>query len=350
MRLFRGVQIYYYLLWIQWLLIVVTSASDTVICVMDETMVPFQFKSRKTNVVALADEHKDAITQNADPAATKTSMSLIGTICNRADLQPHLPQILLPKGKKNSDSGSVASSWGRNMPEPPAPVQVWKEFSGWMTGASMKKYLQTLKAAIHSKAPGLTIVLVVDAAPAHMTMDVLRYAARSFGYCVIVPGNLGWLLDILDSKVYGPYKQYLFNEIVKKKVASAGGTMAKPEWARVVYESIDAFFARKTYVEEFPRHGLSTDLSVLRPHIQMRLGNTVMERPRKLTQDELNVVLGMKRDIHRLLFQGRRFDHLDELGRLRSPSSSSSSAAVRPIARASRLAPLARVRAGVGRP
>ena len=335
----------HYLLWVQWLLLVVLAGKDVVLCAMDETMIPFNFPSRRTNVVGTQYGHKDAVTANVTLNASKLSVSFIGTLCNHADLQPHLPQIIFPKATKKKDSEELQSMWTGAMPDAPKPIEVWKQAKGWMTSTLMAAYLGTLKRVIKKRKPGHTIVLVVDPHGAHISAEVLRYAARYFGHIVIIPSQLGWALDLLDSKVYSGFKDNLYHAITAKKFQSPTGTITKPEWAGIIFSAIHSFFIEREYTREFPRHGLGPDVSLLRDTVKALLGPTVLEAPRKLREAEFFELLGMERDVYRLLFEGTRFEHLDALGHPKPPTAPSSSA---PLPRGKKLPGFGSSFAGIG--
>ena len=89
--------------------------------------------------------------------------------------------------------------------------------------------------------------------------------------------------------------------------------------------NIDACLTQGNYASEFARHGLATNAEQLRDPIKEILDPSLTEPPRKLREEELHELLGMKRDVHKLLFDGARYAHLDVHGHPYTGASSSSS-------------------------
>ena len=84
---------------------------------LDETMVPLTFWGQSGNVVKVdRSVQGHAITENVSIGDQKASVTLIATVCNDPGLQPHLKQILLPKGKRKKDSEDYVSA-GRALDE-----------------------------------------------------------------------------------------------------------------------------------------------------------------------------------------------------------------------------------------
>ena len=305
----------YYLLWTSWLLGTAIATANVVILCMDETCVELHPHGHKGNVALLVNKDRSAWSENLELGKTKENITLIGTVCNDPELQKFLPQILLPKGRKDKDTGNWISIWPvTGMPEPPANVKIWKDTSGWNTAVMMMRYMKTMKAAIHLHRPGAVIVLAMDPHPTHMTKKVLQYSARHFGHTILFPGQLGYLFDILDTKVYNQFKEKLIMKNAAAKVESATGTITKGKFAQLLYDTIEESLVQTNYAAEFPRHGLASNALSLRDPLKQKLDDAPLLAPRKLTPEELNTVLGMKRSVHNLLFNGARFAHLDSYG------------------------------------
>ena len=219
------------------------STANVVVIVMDETCVELHPHGQKGNVVLLQNADRNAVSENLPLSKTKENITLIGTVCNDPDLQQYLPQFLLPKGHKDKDADTYTSIWPTTgMPAPPPNVVVWRDTSGWTTIVTMKRYMKAMKAAIHRLRPGAVIVLAMDALPAHMAKDVLRYSARFFGHAVIIPGQLGWLLDILDTKVYSDFKNNLNAKVSAGRIASETGVINKAAFAEILFDCIRLAF------------------------------------------------------------------------------------------------------------
>ena len=303
-------------------------------------MIPLNFWGRKGNVIKVRKEDAQHVfTENVPDE--KACMTLIATICNDPALQKHLKQILMPKGRKVPNSDVVRSTWPKKgMPPTPENVIVWEKTSGWVSTKHIVEYMKILRRTVHEHRPGATIVLAFDCCSAHIGKAALRYSAQHLGHVLLFPGHLGWLFDILDSKVFGEFKKGLHADSVRLRMASEAGLLSRKEWAEVLFRNIDACLTHRNYASEFARHGLATNSDQLRDPIKKILDPSLTEPPRKLREEELHELLGMKRDVHKLLFEGSRYAHLDVHGHpyTGAASSSSSSGSAAP---SSAVAPMA---------
>ena len=324
------------------MLTVAAATANVVVLMLDETMVPLSFWGRFGNVVQVSRASQGhTITENVGIGDQKACIALIATICNDPALQPHLKQILLPKGKRKKDSEEFQSTWPKkDMPPTPDNVDIWTDTSGWVKGAHMIRYLKLQRKVIQQHRPGATIVLSFDCCPAHIDKKVLDYASRWFGPVLLIPGGLGWVFDILDTKVFHPMKHAMSENSMLAKMETDSSTLSKQQWCKILYDNIDTFLTKADYSAEFPRHGLSTHCASLREPIKELCDGTSLDSPpRKLTETELSELLGMQRNIYKKLFEGSRYAHLDTMGRpvvagpsVSSSSSSSSVCAVPPSA------------------
>ena len=319
----------HYLTWAQWVLTCVAASANVVVLMLDETMVPLTFWGRAGNIVKISRASQGhTMTENVGIGDQKACVALLATICNDPTLQPHLKQILLPKGKRKKDSDGFVSTWPKkNMPPTPENVEIWTETSGWVNGKDIIRYMQLQRKVIQQHRPGATIVLSFDCCPAHMDMKVLQYASRWFGHILLIPGGLGWVFDILDTKVFHPMKHAMAEDSMVAKVQEKKSSLSKQQWCKVLFENIETFLTNADYSAEFPRHGLATSFVSLREPIkELCDGSSLDTPPRKLRKEELNELLGMQRNIYKYLFEGHRYAHLDVMGRPIPGASSSSSA------------------------
>ena len=188
-----------------------------------------------------------------------------------------------------------------------------------------EEIFEAIEKTVALHRPGAKILLAFDCCPAHIEQSVLRYATVFFGPLLLFPGQLGWLFDILDTKVFNAFKQDLHVDGTAMKMASTDGRLKKPEWTAILYKNITKYFQEANYKDEFPRHGLSTNADLLRDPIKRLLPSAPLGAPRKLTRPELEELLGMKRNIYKFLFEGSRYANFDVTGQPLSSSSSSSS-------------------------
>ena len=116
-------------------------------------------------------------------------------------MQPHLPQLLLPKD-------AALSRAEKHRLEALAPPLAWYQgTNGWVTAPVLCGILTRLRREIRAVRPGAGIVVVMDSASQHLAVSVLSHAARLQIRLVLVPARMTWLLQPLDTRVIALLKR-----------------------------------------------------------------------------------------------------------------------------------------------
>ena len=214
--------------------------------------------------------------------------SLMGVICDNADLQKHLPQVLLPRARKQQDPGSRMKAVYASMG---APLQAWHGSSGSVDADVLKMWLRTIKRCVTEHIPDAVIVLAMDSHPVHKAESILRLARKLGMHVVIVPARCTWFLQTLDVKVFHVLKHTMRRLLMATEAIESSGVLHWEQHVEAVAESIQTVLVKRSWERQMTDMGMSVNAV---PE-QTELGKLVAGQdlsPRPPTMDELREILG----------------------------------------------------------
>lgn len=324
------------------------------VCInLDETMVRHEYYNPKGNVVRKQQQsHRRApgLVQRVRRDQEKAGTTLVAAICDDDDLQRHLPQIWLPKdspkkpmplGLKNEFRTALARGY---------PQQVWGGTGGWMTSDLFKEVLRTINRRVREqRGDDVVVVVIFDAAGSHATNAVCEVAKELGMIVLLIPGQLTWLLQMLDVKVFGRLKAKLRVDCMRERMRSSDGKMPKHRWASIAVQAVHELLVTRTWQRAFDTMRIpSTDVPEDSFRRLQTLAPQISDLPiMPLSAQQLDALLGRHRiNMLPVLFQrpielmpdderiALRDRMLSEIGTTSLPSSSSAAAplpAVPPI-------------------
>ncbi|CAE6911373.1 unnamed protein product [Symbiodinium sp. CCMP2592] len=150
-----------FLQWVSWLRSRVPEGKQAVFINVDETSISLARPDLKGNIVP----GKCSLQQKGK--RTRGALTHVASICNRSDIQPCLPQVIL------SNTRVVSQKLAKSLlPLQPETVRLVRGKTGWSTAASFVEYLKMLRDAL-SLWPEIQLILVMDCAPAHLADSVI---------------------------------------------------------------------------------------------------------------------------------------------------------------------------------
>ena len=216
---------------------------------MDETSVGYAFASRRGTVLrkTSTDPQAGAGTAQQNKNELRGSISYMSFITDRPDLQPRLPQILIGN-KRRFTNGLMAAV----TPNLPSNVHVWREKSHWVNVAVMKRALDLLVASL-GHVPNKQIILVMDTARPHISVEVAKHAAELGLWLAVVPAGLTWLLQPLDVFGFSAFKAHLRGNYLAQRTQ---GPVSAIQWLNMVVSSTK-FFNTRPWRTAFDGCGIS---------------------------------------------------------------------------------------------
>jgi hypothetical protein len=176
----------------------------------------------------------------------------VGLICDRTDLQPLLPQVLI---------GNEATLLVRDMPALqaacPANVRLIRQKSSWNNGLLCAMIVGLIAAALSAHTDSLQIVLILDAVRLHFAEPVLTACRRHGVWPVFVPARLTWLLQPLDTHGFALFKHRLRMAHQRERVRSPDGTVSFADFLQCVYQAIRTVLQGRRWDTAFDSDGFS---------------------------------------------------------------------------------------------
>ena len=282
-RLFEW-QVLIFIRWARWLLQHALRLQEVVIVNFDETKI--------TNVTSWS--HGIRIRKMSASSVTScipASMpqlakgSLLAAICNRAELQAELPQIILTRRGQR-----VRSEAGADELQELGDAH-WQNATGSMTTQSLKKWVTLLRRKLHACNAWLWVVLVLDCDPTHLTLSFLKHCVMVGVIPLIIPAKCTWFLQGLDVYTFAVLKRFLSGALHRARLQAGAGGLTAAECMTVTRNVCKSVMSDRSWVHALDRCGLGKDLSNCRHPLQRLLqGQDLKARPP--TADELCQLTG----------------------------------------------------------
>lgn len=264
---------------------------DLVLVNMDETAVQHEQGPRPGNVVGLTRREMEAAGAffHKSGKASRAHTTLAAFVCDDNALQKHLPQVFIPSYASLSGPEKDAFSTLA------APLEVWRDSNGWVNTSSMMRLLTRLRQCVRAHRPTARILLILDAASQHVCNKVLVHAAQLQIFLLLIPGQLTWLMQILDVRVFSGLKRRYSDLQASTRGASPTGTLPPASWVVDIGRAVREIVVDTEWSAAFPEYGVQLG----RDGVASRLANftpSVADTPsRRLTDEEFKVLLGRHR-------------------------------------------------------
>ncbi len=241
--------------WAHWLRTAVLRDRRYVCINLDETMVRHEYQSPSGNVAEVphgALRAANLFFQRTRGSQEKAGTTLVAMLCDEDTLQPHLPQIWMPK---DTDRRPMTSGMRYEFETALAgkyPQQVWGGTSGWMTAALFAVVLRVVHQRVRDVlGPDWLVVLVFDAAGAHSTVECFQLAEELGMLVLLIPGQLTWLLQMLDVKAFSLFKRRLRRDCMRARLRSADGRLQPHGWVPIAVDAVQDLLVHKVWPRAF---------------------------------------------------------------------------------------------------
>ena len=222
---------------------------------LDETAVPAVFTDGKGTVMV---QNGAAVWQSLPrlrmtKSETRIYFTHVAIICNRSDIQALLPQVLFVGA-----AALTRAQFAELQHELPDNVFLKRMPKGWNT-ADQHKVIVRILALILAEYPNLLPILSFDAAPIHLTPEVLAEIASGGLLFILVPARLTWLLQPLDTHVFFRYKLYLKQKFAESMAEAPGHKHKVALMIKLVIKAIRHVLQAHCWEAAFVRSGLWKD-------------------------------------------------------------------------------------------
>jgi len=244
-----------YLKWIRWVLQVIVNTKRHVVINMDETMMA-NVNDRKKGVVVDSQRKRSLDYGNNAKRRACPRCSLLACISTDNELQKHLPQIFLPKGRNDKKPPEAVR---QVFTHAGAPVEGWHGTSGFLCVAGAMCFLTRLRGHVRRHRPDAQLVLIWDASIAHTNPRVLRHARKLDIVIVLVPGRLTWLLQPLDVYVFVCLKRRARYTLLRERIRHVQANLSIPQQLQCCTEAVRTVLVDQTWGSIMRKCGVSAD-------------------------------------------------------------------------------------------
>ena len=151
-------------------------------------------RSRKE---ALIGEHKASL------SARRLAVTLVASVCDDAEIQALLPQVIL--GNERVLSKGEAH---RINAEPDACVYCVRQKSGWVNKEILSKIIHLMGVALKPWQQSRYFVLCMDACPCHCSVEVVRACNKAGVHVCYVAASMTSIPQPCDTHVFARLKRF----------------------------------------------------------------------------------------------------------------------------------------------
>ena len=247
------VEAFTFLRWVRFIVVHVVWNRQHVFINMDET----QLASVKHKGVGLISgrkrKHRDRRLAPRDPVDRHhTKVTYIAAIADSPDLQPLLPQVVLPRYTQNARPPPATlhtyAMFGH-------PFEFWHGTPGATTPGIIRVWMTRVRSIVSSFNARAWIVLVMDCDTSHLSIVTMAHLRRLGIIPVTVPAKLTWLLQVLDVYVFGVIKKDMRLEELKCREASTSGLVCRHERMKFATSSIRRTVINRDWSSAFDKLG-----------------------------------------------------------------------------------------------
>jgi len=131
----------------------------------------------------------------------------------------------------------------------------------------LMKYMLTLKHTLRKLSCTLPVVLLLDAAPVHLSERILAFASDNGIQLAFIPARLTWLLQPLDTHAFADLKRRIRKQHADLCIASPTGAVSRASTIRQQHRAILEELSDRAWARSMERVGATGIVTNLRPNI-----------------------------------------------------------------------------------
>lgn len=233
---------------------------------LDETSVClFQGGGKGTVFVKKSEGKKPK--QKVSRGKRRCCLTHVGLICDRSELQPVLPQVVI-----GNEATFPAKELEALKASSPANVHLLRQKSAWNNIDTLVNIIELLAAALEPHTGELQPVLFLDACKIHLSSRVVAACNAAHIWLVVVPAQMTWLLQPLDTHCFFQYKRQLKESYQAARCEPGCGDIAIHRFLLCLYHVIRYVMQAHKWSVAFDEDGFGADPDRCRPCIKRELG------------------------------------------------------------------------------
>ena len=189
--------------------------------------------------------------QWANRSKRRRCLSHVAFICDRPELQPVMPQVLI-----GNCATLLRRDWAALLAGCPPNVFLVRQKSSWNNSALCARLVRLLAAALAPYAATVQPVLFMDAYRVHYHRLVLSACCAAGVWPVMIPAKMTWLLQPCDTHAFLAYKLRLRESYQRHRAESADGQIGVRDFLPCIYEAIRLVLQGRRWDHAFDADGL----------------------------------------------------------------------------------------------
>lgn len=172
----------------------------------------------------------------------------------------------------------------------------------------LMKYMLTLKHTLRKLSCTLPVVLLLDAAPVHLSERILAFASDNGIQLAFIPARLTWLLQPLDTHAFANLKRRIRKQHADLCIASPTGAVSRASTIRQQHRAILEELSDRAWARSMERVGATGIVTNLRPNIATLVAGEDLAARYPSSDDLaalLNIATSRARRIRAALRRGR---------------------------------------------
>ena len=174
----------------------------------------------------------------------------VAFICDRADIQPLLPQVII-----GNEATFAAGQLVALKAMCPPHVHLLRQKSAWNNEVTCAAIVRLLRDALAPLAHTVQPILLLDAARLHTTRLVLSACNRACVWPILVPAGVTWLLQPLDTHVFLRFKLFLSKSYQRARARTVDGDLNIMEFLPCICEAIRSVMQGNSWASAFDQDG-----------------------------------------------------------------------------------------------
>ena len=190
----------------------------------------------------------------------QAKITYLAVVADCPELQPLLPQVILPKYTQNARPPQHAlrlySSAGY-------PFEFWHGTGGVMSARLIQRWATRIRSVVNSFNPQSWICLLMDCCTSHLSLATMSHFRRLGILVLPIPFKMTWLLQLLDVYAFHPLKKDMRLEESRCRVLSVDGVVSWDDRMGCITRSIRKNIVNRDWSSEFSELGGGSEVRPL---------------------------------------------------------------------------------------
>ena len=206
-------------------------------------------RRRRWSAEVAEDEGAD-VGQPANRKARRTCFTHVAFICDRPEVQPLLPQVLI-----GNCSTFLVSDWQQLLAQCPPNVYLIRQKSAWNNAEVCARILRILGVVLRPLSARFQPILLMGARNVHLRVSVAECCSRQGIWLVVIPARLTGLMQPCDTHAFQSYKVNLKKFYQRLRAAHPTGKVSVADFLAAVYSTIRTVLQGQKWALAFDRDG-----------------------------------------------------------------------------------------------